>query len=183
MRVIAGSAKGRRLKTREGRDTRPTTDRCREALFAILQFEVPGASFLDLFSGSGGIGIEALSRGASEAVFVEADAGACACIRENLSTTGFSARSRMLRKDVFQAIRLLEQEGRSFDIIFLYPPYDHGLEQQTLDLLSTTHLLKKEGWLVIESSSRTEQDLPEEVFELDKVRDYKITRFTFLKKK
>ena len=181
MRVIAGQAKGRRLKTREGQDTRPTTDRCREALFAILQFEVPEARFLDLFAGSGGVGIEALSRGASFAVFVEGNQGAAACIRENLETTGFSGRSRLLKKDVFAALNALEAGKESFDIVFLDPPYNHGLEQKTLDHLAGTGLVKEGGLIVAESSSQTELSLPEDSWELLKVRDYKLTRFTFFR--
>ena len=99
MRVVAGTAKGRKLKSRDGKDTRPTTDRLKEALFAMLQFEVPEARFLDLFAGSGGIGIEALSRGAVHCVFVEKSRDAAACIRENLQLTGFKGAAELLLKD------------------------------------------------------------------------------------
>ena len=97
MRVIAGLAKGKQLKTPEGMQTRPTTDRVKEALFSIIQFEIPGARVLDLFGGTGQLGIEALSRGAQSAVFVDAREDACKLIRENLKRTGFSDKAQVIR--------------------------------------------------------------------------------------
>lgn len=181
MRVIAGLAKGRKLMTREGQDTRPTTDRSREALFAMLQFEVPGTRFLDLFAGSGGVGIEALSRGAQEAVFVELSRDAAHCVRSNIKTTGFEACSRLLIKDVYQAIRQLGQEGQRFDIIFMDPPYDHDLEMPCVQAILKAGILEEEGLIVVESSSKTDIIPPDDRLSLEKVRDYKVTRFTFLR--
>ena len=117
MRVIAGKARRLNLKTIPGNDTRPTTDRIKETLFNILQPEIPGCRFLDLFSGSGAIGIEALSRGADYAVFVEKNPKACACILENLSFTKLSEGGKLLNMDVLQALRSLEG-GEPFDCIF-----------------------------------------------------------------
>ena len=108
MRVIAGKARRLALKTVPGMETRPTTDRIKETLFNILQPEIPDCRFLDLFSGSGGIGIEAISRGASEAVFVEKNPKACRCIRENLSFTKLTDGGKLLNMDVLQALRSLE---------------------------------------------------------------------------
>ena len=108
MRVIAGKARRLPLKTVPGMDTRPTTDRIKETLFNILQPELADCRFLDLFSGSGGIGIEAISRGASEAVFVEKNPKACRCIRENLSFTKLEEHGKLLNMDVFQALRSME---------------------------------------------------------------------------
>ena len=112
MRVIAGKARRLNLKTIPGNDTRPTTDRIKETLFNILQTEIPGCRFLDLFSGSGAIGIEALSRGADYAVFVEKNPKACACILENLSFTKLSEGGKLLNMDVLQALRSLEGGNR-----------------------------------------------------------------------
>ena len=139
MRVIAGKARRLNLKTIPGIDTRPTTDRIKETLFNILQPELLECRFLDLFSGSGGIGIEALSRGASYAVFVEKNPKAAACIRENLAFTKLAEDGKLLNMDVLQALRSLEGKG-VFDIIFMDPPYNNELERQVLEYLkdSTT---------------------------------------------
>lgn len=181
MRVIAGAAKGRKLQTREGNDTRPTTDRLKETLFAVIQFEIPECRFLDLFSGSGGIGIEALSRGATEAVFVEANRDAFTCIRNNVRTTGFTERSRLMQQDVFSAIRALGMEQRQFDVIFLDPPYNHGLEEKTLQAIEDYGLLAPEGLIVVESSAETPIDPGNASFEIEKVKEYKVTKFTLLR--
>ena len=108
MRVIAGSAKRLQLKTIEGMDTRPTTDRIKETLFNMLQPEILDCSFLDLFAGSGAIGIEALSRGAKEAVFVEQSSRACSCIRDNLKTTRLEDGAQVMESDVLFALKRLE---------------------------------------------------------------------------
>ncbi len=180
MRIIAGSAKGRRLKTRDGEDTRPTTDRAREALFAMLQFEIADVRFLDLFAGSGAVGIEALSRGAASAAFVEHDRAAVRCIRENLAVTGFDRQSRLYQQDVLTAVRTFGTDGERFDIIFLDPPYNKGLEQPVVEEIVRSEVLESGGLLVVESSSKTQIMVPEGLLE-EKVRDYKITRFTFLR--
>ena len=117
MRVIAGKGRRLPLKTLPGSDTRPTTDRIKETLFSILQPEIPDCSFLDLFSGSGAIGIEALSRGAASAVFVEKNPKACSCIRENLTFTKLAENGKLLAMDALQALRSLE--GRQvFDCVY-----------------------------------------------------------------
>ena len=136
MRVIAGKARRLNLKTIPGTDTRPTTDRIKETLFNILQPELPDCRFLDLFSGSGGIGIEALSRGAEYAVFVEKNPKAAACIKENLAFTKLAEGGKLLNMDVLQALRSLEGKG-AFDIIFMDPPYNQELERQVLADLNT----------------------------------------------
>ena len=132
MRVIAGKARRLNLKTIPGNETRPTTDRIKETLFNILQPEIPGCRFLDLFSGSGAIGIEALSRGAEYAVFVEKNPKACTCIRENLSFTKLTDGGKLLNMDVLQALRSLEG-GEPFDCIFMDPPYNKQLEKEMLE--------------------------------------------------
>ena len=135
MRVIAGKARRLNLKTIPGNETRPTTDRIKETLFNILQPEIPGCRFLDLFSGSGAIGIEALSRGAEYAVFVEKNPKACTCIRENLSFTKLTDGGKLLNMDVLQALRSLEG-GEPFDCIFMDAPYEQHLEQPVLEYLA-----------------------------------------------
>ena len=156
MRVISGSARRIQLKTVEGMGTRPTTDRIKETLFNILQPELYRARFLDLFSGSGAIGIEALSRGCGMAVFVENDREATACIRENLERTKLFETAEVMQKDVFAALETLEKEGKSFDIIFMDPPYDRLFEKKVLDRLSGSVLIHEETLIVVEASLKTD---------------------------
>ena len=136
MRVIAGAAKGHNLQTIEGLATRPTTDRIKETLFNIIAFDLPEASFLDLFSGSGAIGIEALSRGAAEAVFVENAAECQKVIQANLVHTKLQGRARLLQTDVLSALDRLAAEGKKFDIIFMDPPYEAGLYTSVLERIA-----------------------------------------------
>ena len=131
MRVIAGSARSLKLKTLEGIDTRPTTDRIKETLFNMIAPYLYDCEFLDLFAGSGGIGIEALSRGAKEAVFVEKNPKAMECIKENLKFTRLEKKGITLTKDVLNALYQLEGD-KVFDYIFMDPPYDRGLEKEVL---------------------------------------------------
>ena len=126
MRVIAGSARRLLLKTVDGMETRPTTDRIKETLFNMLQNDLYGARFLDLFAGSGAIGIEALSRGAKEAVFVDKGDGQISCIRENLKTTHLEEKARVMSGDVSEAVRKLDRDGKSFDYIFMDSPAGLG---------------------------------------------------------
>ncbi len=124
MRVIAGDKKGRRLIAPEGLSTRPTSDKVKEALFSIIQFDLPDAEFLDLFSGSGQMGIEALSRGAKYAVFVESNKKACDCIKQNLAATGLLGCGEINMRN---AEDYLNSCRRKFDIVFMDPPYMEGL--------------------------------------------------------
>ncbi len=118
MRIIAGTARSLPLKTIEGKDTRPTTDKTKETLFNVMQFDVPGAYFLDLFAGSGQIGLEALSRGAAYAVFVENSRKAASCIEDNIHFTKFDKVSRLMMTDAVTAVRTLEGKYK-FDIVFM----------------------------------------------------------------
>ena len=124
MRIIAGTARSLPLKTIEGMDTRPPTDHIKETLFNMLQNDVPGSYFLDLFAGSGQIGLEAVSRGARYAVFVENNKKACACIEDNIHFTKFDRETKLLQSDVISAIRSMEGKYK-FDVIFMDPPYKH----------------------------------------------------------
>lgn len=132
MRVIAGVLKGRRLVTPRGATTRPTADQVRTALLDALGPWLPGARVLDLFAGAGGVGIEALSRGAAHATFVERDARAAAALRANVTTLGLEAATRVLQLDVRAALDRLAREGARFEIVFLDPPYETALGPETL---------------------------------------------------
>ena len=145
MRVITGTARGHKLLTPEGLDTRPTTDKVKEAVCSALQFDFPGAKVLDLFAGSGQMGIEALSRGASGAVFIDADPRALACIKQNVKACGFAERSAVLRSD---AVSYLQRTTERFDIAFLDPPYRHDILPQILPLLAEK--MQKNGIIVCE---------------------------------
>lgn len=155
MRVIAGSAKSLRLKTPEGFDTRPTADRIKETLFNMIGTNMFDCVFLDLFSGSGGIGIEALSRGAKEAVFVEKSPKAMACIKENLRFTRLEARAMTMTADVMDALYRLEGE-KVFDYIFMDPPYNHELEKKALTYLAGSSLIYEDTTIIAEASKNTD---------------------------
>lgn len=159
--MISGSARNRRLKVPGGLAVRPTADRVKEALYNILRDHVSGCRFLDLFAGSGSIGIEALSRGANMAVFVEANYRHAAIIKENLKTCGLESGARLIAAKVAEGLFLLAQEGQAFDIIFLDPPYLKSLEAVTLADIMRYHLLKPGGMVVVESSKR--DHLPQSV--------------------
>ena len=139
MRVIAGTARSMPLKTVKGMDVRPTTDKTKETLFNVLQTDVPDSRFLDLFSGSGAISIEALSRGASHAVLVEQDSKAADCILENLQFTKLIDRAELQKCDVLTALHRMEGQ-KPFDVIFMDPPYDQGLERQVVEYLTRSSL-------------------------------------------
>ena len=180
MRVIAGKARRLALKTVPGMEIRPTTDRIKETLFNILQPEIPDCRFLDLFSGSGGIGIEALSRGAESAVFVEKNPKACACIRENLTFTKLAEHGKLLNMDVLQALRSLEGE-EAFDCIFMDPPYNHLFEKDVLNYLKESNLISNESIIIVEASNETEFDYLEDMgYKIIKEKVYKTNKHVFI---
>lgn len=168
MRVIAGIAKGRRLKVPKTAGVRPTSDYLREALFDILGASVRGVRFLDLYAGSGAVGIEALSRGAAETVFVEQDRRCLHALRQNLAAVGLEG-GEVVSGDVLTILRRLAGQKRSFDIIFLDPPYGTDLAQRTLVLLGSTPLLRQRGVVIIEHFRK--DPLPVTVGALLKVRE------------
>ena len=151
MRVIAGTARGRKLEAPKGMSTRPTPDRVREALFSILYDRVRDARVLDVFAGTGALGIEALSRGASYAVFVEQDVPTANLVRKNLQTVGFGERSRVIAQAAGRAIVELERAAEHFDLAFLDPPYDDALLGPTLTMLGS--VLTPEAVVVCEHRS------------------------------
>jgi len=147
MRVITGKARGVVLKTPDGMATRPTTDRVKEALFSIIQFDIPNARVLDLFGGTGQLGIEALSRGAASAVFVDEREDACKLIRENLNRTRLQELARIVRSDYAQYLRRCRER---FDIILLDPPYAEVFLENSLKLITEIDILQTNGIIVTE---------------------------------
>jgi 16S rRNA (guanine966-N2)-methyltransferase len=150
VRVIGGAAKGRRLSTLQTSALRPTPDRVREALFNILGSRIEGASVLDLFAGTGAIGLEALSRGARDVVWVERHEAACRLIENNLRRCALPQHARVWRADVLQALPALKATAQRFDLIFLDPPYQSSLVEETLRLLGDGVLLASNGQVVAE---------------------------------
>lgn len=180
MRVIAGKARRIQLKSMEGMNTRPTTDRIKETLFNMLSQDIYGCHFLDLFSGSGAIGIEALSRGASQAVFVEKNPKACTCIRENLAFTKLADSGKLLNMDVLQALRSLEGKG-VFDCIFMDPPYNHELEKQVLEYLQDSSILDENTLIIIEADLATDFGYVEDLgYRQLRSKEYKTNKHIFL---
>ena len=155
MRVISGCARGHKLKSLEGTDTRPTLDRIKETLFNIIAPEITECNFLDLFSGSGAIGIEALSRGANTAVFVDSSYNCYEVIIENLEHTKLLlTKHRLLNQDIFDAIKELGNKSQKFDIIFIDPPYEGGYNQNVLEHIIKSNILNEDGLVIVERAAR-----------------------------
>jgi 16S rRNA (guanine(966)-N(2))-methyltransferase RsmD len=168
MRVISGSARGVALKTPDGSKTRPTADRVKEAMFSIIQFDIPGARVLDLFGGTGQLGIEALSRGAKFSVFVDQGAQACALIRENLKRTRFESSAKVIQSDYDLYLR---KNSDKFDIILLDPPYAEVFLENSLKIISEIDILQSGGIIVAERPLGKE--IPCEFSGLVRSKDYK----------
>jgi len=183
MRIIAGSRRSLPLKAVPGMGTRPTTDKTKETLFNCLQAETYGSYFLDLFAGSGQIGLEALSRGAEYSVFVEKERKALSILEDNISFTKFDKESKIIGKDVLFAITELEPKYR-FDIIFMDPPYDNGLEKEVLTRLKDSPLLKDNTVIVVEASLHTDFSYLDELgFVVTKQKLYKTNTHVFIERK
>ena len=168
MRVITGKARGVQLKTPEGLQTRPTTDRVKEALFSIIQFEVSGARVLDLFGGTGQLGIEALSRGAKSAVFVDAGDAACKLIRENLKRTKMTEEGMVIRADYLEYLRRCRER---FNIIFLDPPYAEVFLENALKTITEIDILQSGGIIIAERP--VGKELPWDFPGYSRSKDYK----------
>ena len=176
MRVITGTARGRRLKTLEGNDVRPTTDRVKEAVFSVIQFDIEGRRILDLFAGSGQMGIEALSRGASEAVFVDSSPDSVAVVRENLRTCGLNGAAVVVQGD---ALSFLSPRAgrREFDYAFLDPPYGRGILQSVLP--SVASVVKPGGAVICECPADEELPAAAGGFVIDRQYRYGRIKVTF----
>lgn len=183
MRVIAGSARRLTLKTIDSMDTRPTTDRIKETLFNMIQFDIPGCDFLDLFAGSGGIGIEALSRDARRAVFVDNNPKAAACINENLAHTRFTDRAQVISGDYMTALNRLKGKGYRFGIVFMDPPYQNGLERKALRLIRDMDYVDDDTLFIVEGALEDDfADLESLGYEIVREKLYKTNKHAFLRR-
>lgn len=187
MRVIAGKARSLPLKAVEGLGTRPTTDRIKETLFNMLQSDIPGCRFLDLYAGSGAVGIEALSRGAKESIFVENAKNAISIIKENLAFTKLtddgSCKADVMEMDVLSAINRLSGKG-IFDIVFMDPPYNNDYEYDVLNSLAKSDIIDSYSIIIIEEAIEAKLDYIESCgFEIIKVKNYKTNKHLFIKLK
>ena len=177
MRVIAGTAKGRTLRSPRTQDTRPITDRAKESLFSILAPRIPGSRFLDLFAGTGSVGVEALSRGAAHATFVERAASALADIRHNLGATHLAANAEVAGTDVFAYLR---GNPAPFDVIFVAPPQWRGLWTRAVQLLDQRPgWLAPDGVIVVQHDPSESTDVPLQHLRVSGERTYGRVRFTF----
>ena len=173
MRVIAGRARSLKLKTPEGTGTRPTTDRIKETLFNMIQGEIPGCIFIDLFAGSGGIGIEALSRGASHA--------AISCILDNLSFTKFFDSATLLKQDVFSALSMISE--KEADVIFIDPPYQAGYEEKVFMMLKQQPYVTENTLLILETQLHMDMEFLRKLdFTVVKEKKYKTNKHVFVRK-
>jgi 16S rRNA (guanine(966)-N(2))-methyltransferase RsmD len=179
MRVITGKARGVQLKTPEGMLTRPTADRVKEALFSIINFDLPGASVLDLFAGTGQLGIEALSRGANHAVFIDAREDACKIIRENIRRTKFENQASVIRSDYQEYLRRCKEK---FDIILLDPPYAEVFLENALKSITEIDILQSGGIIIAERPIEKELLLDFEGFTRSKDYKYGKTLLTIYRK-
>lgn len=183
MRIIAGTARSLPLKTIEGLETRPTSDKIKETLFNMLQQDIGGCYFLDLFSGSGQIGLEAISRGAEYAVFVENSKKAAKCIEDNIAFTKFDKQCKLFTMDVRSALSMMEGKYK-FDIIFMDPPYNKNLEKEVLAYLTKSSLLKDDTIIIVEASLQTDfSDMDEIGYAIVKYKKYKTNAHIFLRRK
>ncbi|WP_432204863.1 16S rRNA (guanine(966)-N(2))-methyltransferase RsmD [Cetobacterium somerae] len=171
MRIIAGEAKGKRLECRKGTDTRPTQDSIKESLFSIIAPYIPDARFLDLFSGTGNIALEALSRGAKRAVMIEKDQEALKYIIKNINNLGYDNKSRAYKNEVLRAVEILGRKGEKFDIIFMDPPYKDEVCERVMRAISKANLLAENGLIICEHHMY--EDMKEEVGEFRKTDERK----------
>jgi 16S rRNA (guanine(966)-N(2))-methyltransferase RsmD len=173
MRVISGTARGRKLGELKGSETRPTTDRVKESLFNIIQFHIEGRSVLDLFAGTGQLGIEALSRGAARCTFVDVRKDAVALIRENLAQTSLSDRGEVMQSDY---LSFLTRTREKYGLVFLDPPYASGYLAKALNAIRDIDIMSENGIILCESPA--EQKLPALDPPYEKVRDYRYGKIT-----
>ena len=183
MRVIAGEKRHLVLKTLSDLSIRPTTDKIKETLFNMIQFDIPGANFLDLFAGSGAIGIEALSRMANFATFVDNNVEAIKVINDNLSYTGLVEKSKVLRRDARTVIGLIESDNIVYDIVFMDPPYDRKLYLPIFDELSHSKIIDSDTKIILETSIRDDvSDVTKLGYVISKVKEYKTNKHIFFRR-
>ncbi|MFZ5352616.1 MAG: 16S rRNA (guanine(966)-N(2))-methyltransferase RsmD [Bacillota bacterium] len=171
MRIIAGEYRGRKLESFEGMDIRPTSDRVKESLFNIIGNKVVGSCFLDLFGGTGSVGIEAYSRGAEKVVFVDSSIKSIKLLKTNLQHLKIIDEVEIYNTDYNTAVKKLGDNGRSFDIIFVDPPYNKGIAQNSLHLIDAADILHKDGIIVVEHEAN--EVMPEATGRIVKVKEKK----------
>ena len=183
MRVIAGEKRHLLLKTLDDLSIRPTTDKIKETLFNMIQFDIPGKSFLDLFAGSGAIGIEALSRGASKATFVDNNDRAIRVIKENLEHTGLTDRATVIKGDASLSLENLSRQNETYDILFMDPPYDKGLYVSVFERLAKSSLINENTILILEVGLKDDAiGITDMGFEITRIKKYKSNKHIFFKK-
>lgn len=184
MRIISGTARGSKLATLEGLETRPTLDRVKEPLFSIIQNYVKDAIVLDLFAGSGALGLETLSRGAKQVIFSDSSSKAINVITQNLEKTKFTDKAIVLSNSYEEVLKLMVNEKKEFDIIFLDPPYASGLLEQIVLYIKDHNLLKKDGIIVIETDAEIEiQKIQNVDMHIKDIRKYGRVMLLFLERK
>jgi 16S rRNA (guanine966-N2)-methyltransferase len=183
LRKISGSLKGRRIATIPGNSTRPTPDMVREAVFSMIGMEIDGCSFLELYAGTGAVGIEAISRGADYAVLVEGGQKAAETVMDNIRLCGISDRARLVKWDIEKNLNCLKNIGRKFDMVFLDPPYAINLVRKTLKNLVLSEILGNDALVIIQHSREEPVDLKglEAFYETEKERHYGKNLVTFLR--
>lgn len=184
MRVISGTARGKKLNSLEGVNTRPTLDRVKEALFNILQFNIKNSNILDLFSGSGALAIEALSRGANKAVVCDNSREAINVINKNIEATRCKDKVQIINKDYVEVLNALEKKGEEFNIIFLDPPYKTDYIYISIEKILEYNLLAKDGIIVAETDDKNKIEQLKKIqnIEIYDIRKYGIVHIVFIRK-
>lgn len=182
LRIIAGRSKGRILESIKGRNTRPTSDKVKEAIFNIIQIRIPNSLVLDLFAGTGNLGLEALSRGASKAIFIDRDINAVKTIRKNCYNLGYQEQVEIYRNDAARGLTELSKRDILFDIVFMDPPYAKGYEESLLQGIYEADILHNDAIVIVEHDSKT--ILPDRIAELCRYdfRKYGGTGVSFYRK-
>lgn len=176
MRIITGIARGRVIKAPEGLNTRPTSDRVKESMFNIIDYHYSYEKVLDLFAGSGNLGLEAISRGAKKCIFVEQSKEAYNYLVDNIKNLKFQEHSEHYKQDAFVALEILSKRGEKFDLIFLDPPYGKGLVEKSIEMIYKKDLLDDDG--VIVSEQNVNDIIPDIIGDIKKVRVEKYGRTT-----
>ena len=181
MRIIAGNMRGLKLKSPKGQNTRPTSDRVKESLFNILGYIESDSIVLDLFSGSGNIGLEFLSRGAKKVYFIEKDPSTISLLKENIKKCKAENITEVYRNDVLKSIEIFEKKRKKFDYIFLDPPYNIGLSEKVLAKIASSNLLNEKGLIIVEHEVELEFNECYGLEEIDR-RSYGSTGISFFRK-
>ncbi len=183
MRIIAGQNRGRKLKSVPGMKTRPTADRVKEAVFSSIDGLLYGSRFLDVFGGTGGIGLEAASRGAAEVIMLEKDSDALRVIQDNIAACGQARRCQVLRGDSIAALDALSRKGKQFDLIYVDPPYQSGLYETVVQQIADKRLLAQDGLILLECAKSASIFVENSIFFIWKEKYYGDTRIVYLKYK